>query len=92
MTTKFRVLCPCQCGQSVEARDEGFEATTVEVDACDRRKADEPSVVSFRVRKSAPLESAPYRDTRGMDRFYGGKEPPFEVNDDFARTGSIGDY
>ncbi len=33
-----------------------------------------------------------YRDTRGMDRFYGGKEPPFAVNDEFARTGSIADY
>lgn len=33
-----------------------------------------------------------YRDTRGMDRFYGGEEPPFAVNDDFARTGSISDY
>ncbi len=33
-----------------------------------------------------------YRDTSGMDRFYGGQEPPFEVNDEFARTGRIKDY
>lgn len=33
-----------------------------------------------------------YRDTRGIDRFYGGEEPPFAVNDEFARTGSIADY
>ncbi len=33
-----------------------------------------------------------YRDTRGMDHFYAGQEPPFEVNDEFARTGSIADY
>lgn len=92
MTEKYRVLCPCHCGQVVEARTDGFSATTVEVDACDRRKAAEPTVVSFTLRKSFPLESAPYRDTRGMDRFYGGQEPPFAVNDDFARTGSIADY
>ncbi len=33
-----------------------------------------------------------YRDTTGMDRVYGGQEPPFEVNDDFARTGKAEDY
>ncbi len=37
-------------------------------------------------------QSQQYRDTRGMDRFYGGQEPPFAVNDEFARTGSIADY
>ena len=39
----------------------------------------------------APTKTA-HRDTRGMDRFYAGAEPPFDVNDDFARTGSAGDY
>lgn len=37
-------------------------------------------------------EGQPYRDTAGMDRVYGGQEPPFDVNDDFARSGSIFDY
>ena len=32
------------------------------------------------------------RDTSGMDRFYGGEEPPFAVNDDFAASGNIMDY
>lgn len=30
----FKILCPCQCGETVEARDAGFAATTVEIDTC----------------------------------------------------------
>ena len=33
-----------------------------------------------------------YRDTRGMDRVYGGEEPPFGVNDEFAASGDPSDY
>jgi len=39
-----------------------------------------------------PVEPTGYRDTAGIDRFYGGEEPPFAVNDEFASTGNPEDY
>ncbi len=33
-----------------------------------------------------------HRDTSGIDRVYAGGEPPFAVNDEFARTGDPADY
>ena len=45
----FNIFCPC-CGQQVVARDAGFSATTVTVEACSTQRA--AGVVSWECRKS----------------------------------------
>lgn len=45
----FSIHCPC-CGQVVEARDAGFAATSVEVDACESKRS--TGIVSWTMRKS----------------------------------------
>ena len=46
----FSVSCPCGCGHIVSAFDEGFSATTVEVEACQTLAAD--GICSSQMRKS----------------------------------------
>ena len=52
----FQITCTCGCGVIVEAQDQGFSATEVEVQACPRRRAD--GIVSVTVRKSVAYAAA----------------------------------
>lgn len=52
----FHIYCPCGCLDTVEARDAGFAATTVEVTACAKLRAE--GVVSTTIRKSRALALA----------------------------------
>jgi hypothetical protein len=51
----FQINCTCGCGQVVEASDAGFEATTVEVAACDSLRKE--GMVSRTIRKSLAYEA-----------------------------------
>lgn len=52
----FTITCPCGCGEAVEARDAGFTATSVDVVACKRRRAQ--GVASVEMRKSVAYAAA----------------------------------
>lgn len=55
-TTTFAVSCPCGCGETVDAADAGFSATTVEVAACTARRS--AGIASVTLRKSAAYSLA----------------------------------
>jgi hypothetical protein len=54
--TTFTIACPCGCGETLTARDAGFTATSVEVDACSKRAGE--GIASFNMRKSAAYAAA----------------------------------
>lgn len=74
----FTITCPCACGATVEARDAGFSATTVEVDTCAKlRSVGEPGLapVAVTIAKSlayslaVPATTVAHRD--GLVAFEG---------------------
>ena len=56
MEIKFRVSCPCECREIVEATDRGFNATTITIEPCSTIKLIDPAVVSSEVSKSRIIQ------------------------------------
>lgn len=54
----FELPCPHCATVTVVALDEGFSSTTVEVWPCKALKAEQPALMSYRIKKSAALRLA----------------------------------
>lgn len=54
----FTAICPCGCGDTVTATDEGFHATTVRVELCPTQRATAPAFIAGAdIRKSAVVQA-----------------------------------